>query len=87
MILPYNKNLKGCARSLRKNMTDAERTLWSMIRRKAVSFHVKRRLTITLWIFTAPQPHSSSNLMEDNIIRRRVVSRTDGAMMIWRRVG
>lgn len=34
MILPYNKDLKGRARSLRKNMTDAERTLWSLIRRK-----------------------------------------------------
>ena len=34
MLLPYNKDLKGCARSLRKNLTDAERTLWSMIRRK-----------------------------------------------------
>jgi very-short-patch-repair endonuclease len=34
LILPYNKDLKGVARSLRKNMTDAERTLWSMIRRK-----------------------------------------------------
>lgn len=34
MILPYNKDLKGCARSLRNNMTDAERTLWSLIKRK-----------------------------------------------------
>jgi very-short-patch-repair endonuclease len=33
-VLPYNKNLKNLARNLRKNMTDAERRLWSKIRRK-----------------------------------------------------
>jgi len=33
-VLPYNKNLKELARDLRKNMTDAERRLWSEIRRK-----------------------------------------------------
>lgn len=33
-MLPYNKNLKTLARELRKNMTDAERRLWSKIRRK-----------------------------------------------------
>ena len=33
-MLPYNKNLKELARVLRKNMTDAERRLWSKIRRK-----------------------------------------------------
>ena len=33
-MLPYNKNLKELARSLRKNMTDAERRVWSKIRRK-----------------------------------------------------
>ncbi len=33
-MLPYNKKLKGHARTLRKNMTDAERLLWSRIRRK-----------------------------------------------------
>ena len=34
LMLPYNKNLKQLARELRKNMTDAERRLWSKIRRK-----------------------------------------------------
>ena len=34
LMLPYNKNLKNLARNLRKNMTDAERRLWSKIRRK-----------------------------------------------------
>jgi len=33
-MLPYNKNLKNLARNLRKNMTDAERRLWSKLRRK-----------------------------------------------------
>ena len=33
-MLQYNKNLKPFARELRKNMTDAERLLWSKIRRK-----------------------------------------------------
>ena len=33
-MLFYNKDLKDYARSLRKNMTDAERLLWSRIRRK-----------------------------------------------------
>ena len=33
-MLPYNKNLKILARELRKNMTDAERRVWSKIRRK-----------------------------------------------------
>ena len=33
-MIPYNKNLKQTARNLRRNMTDAERLLWSKIRRK-----------------------------------------------------
>ncbi len=33
-MLLYNKQLKGHARVLRKNMTNAERLLWSKIRRK-----------------------------------------------------
>jgi len=33
-VLPYNKNLKNVARDLRKNMTDAERHVWSRVRRK-----------------------------------------------------
>ena len=36
-ILRYNPNLKEHARRLRKNMTDAERKLWSKIRMKQVS--------------------------------------------------
>ena len=33
-MLSYNKELKSFSRSLRSNMTDAERLLWSKIRRK-----------------------------------------------------
>ncbi|KPL04344.1 MAG: hypothetical protein AMJ90_01215 [candidate division Zixibacteria bacterium SM23_73_2] len=33
-MLFYNKNLKSYARTLRNNMTDAEKLLWSKIRRK-----------------------------------------------------
>ena len=35
-IQPYNPELKKYARELRKNMTDAERLLWSRIRKKQV---------------------------------------------------
>ncbi|MDO9288121.1 MAG: endonuclease domain-containing protein, partial [Thermodesulfovibrionales bacterium] len=33
-MIPYNKRLKPLSRSLRSNMTDAEKLLWSKIRRK-----------------------------------------------------
>jgi very-short-patch-repair endonuclease len=33
-MLSYNKELKGFSRTLRKNMTDAEKLLWSKIRGK-----------------------------------------------------
>ena len=33
-MLPYNKNLKQHTRQLRDNMTDAEKKLWTKIRRK-----------------------------------------------------
>ncbi|MGH7850935.1 MAG: endonuclease domain-containing protein [Thermodesulfobacteriota bacterium] len=33
-MLNYNKDLKALARELRKNMTDAEKLLWSKVRRK-----------------------------------------------------
>ena len=37
MSLPYDKNLKVLARSLRTTMTDAERKLWAGIRRKQIN--------------------------------------------------
>jgi len=33
-MIHYNRKLKNTARTLRKNMTDSERLLWSRIRRK-----------------------------------------------------
>ena len=36
-MLRYNKNLQSRARDLRKNMTDAERMLWSKLTRKQLS--------------------------------------------------
>ena len=36
-MLNYDKDLKALSRELRKNMTDAERLLWSKIRRKQLS--------------------------------------------------
>lgn len=35
-MLPYGRHLKGHARALRKEMTDAERVLWSRLRRKQI---------------------------------------------------
>jgi very-short-patch-repair endonuclease len=35
-MIPYNQNLKQRSRDLRKNMTDAERKLWSVIRMKQI---------------------------------------------------
>ena len=36
-MLPYNRNLKQYSRQLRKNMTDAERHLWTKIRMKQLN--------------------------------------------------
>jgi very-short-patch-repair endonuclease len=36
-MLTYNSKLKGLARELRKNMTDAERLLWSKIRGRQIN--------------------------------------------------
>ncbi|MDA8423572.1 MAG: endonuclease domain-containing protein [Nitrospiraceae bacterium] len=38
-MLPYNKELKQFSQKLRKNMTDAERRLWSRIRGKQLNGH------------------------------------------------
>ncbi len=35
-MLSYNKNLKQLSRNLRRNMTDAERLLWSKLRSKQI---------------------------------------------------
>jgi very-short-patch-repair endonuclease len=36
-MLNYNKNLKPLAQKLRKNMTDAEKLLWSKVRMKQIA--------------------------------------------------
>jgi len=36
-MIPYKKQLKYLAREFRKNMTDAERLLWSKVRRKQLN--------------------------------------------------
>jgi very-short-patch-repair endonuclease len=38
-MLPYNKDLKGFGRELRKNMTNAEIHVWRRIRRKQLKGH------------------------------------------------
>jgi very-short-patch-repair endonuclease len=50
-MLPYNKNLKPFARELRKNMTEAEKLLWSKIRRKQLKgYQFYRQKTIGNYI-------------------------------------
>ena len=38
-MLPYNKDLKERSRGLRRNMTEAEKLLWSRIRKKQIKGH------------------------------------------------
>ena len=46
-ILPYNSKLKRYARELRRDMTDAERRLWSKIRMKQINgYQFYRQRTI-----------------------------------------
>jgi very-short-patch-repair endonuclease len=39
LLLPYNRKLNPVARDLRKNMTDAERLIWSRLRRRQIKGH------------------------------------------------
>jgi len=78
-VLPYNKNLKELARVHRKNMTDAERRLWSKIRRKQLKeFQFYRQKNIGDYIvdFYCPaakliveidggQHYSKENILKD----------------------
>ena len=80
-MLPYNKNLKKLARVLRKNMTDAERFLWSKIRRKQLKeFQFYRQKNIGDYIvdFYCPaakliveidggQHYSEENIVKDEV--------------------
>ncbi len=38
-MLPYNRDLKTHSRDLRRNMTEAEKLLWSRIRKKQIKGH------------------------------------------------
>jgi very-short-patch-repair endonuclease len=50
-MLYYNRKLKNTARTLRKNMTDTEKLLWSRIRRKQLKgFQFYRQKTIGNYI-------------------------------------
>ena len=62
-MLPYNTNLKQASQKLRREMTDAERRLWSRLRAKqilGVQFYRQSPSAITLSISTLlPQILSS----------------------------
>jgi very-short-patch-repair endonuclease len=50
-VVYYNSKLKNTARTLRKNMTDTERLLWSRIRRKQLKkYQFYRQKTIGNYI-------------------------------------
>ena len=50
-MIYYNRRLKNTARTLRKNMTDSERLLWSRIRRKQLrGFQFYRQKTVGNYI-------------------------------------
>jgi very-short-patch-repair endonuclease len=49
-MLPCNKNLKQFSRALRKNMTEAERLLWSKLRGKQLKFQFYRQRIIGNYI-------------------------------------
>ncbi len=56
-MLKYNKNNKQNARNLRKNMTDAERVVWSKIRKKqllGVQFYRQKPIADFIVDFYAP---------------------------------
>ena len=78
-MLPFNKNLKPLTRVLRKNMTDAERRLWSKIRRKQLKkfqFYRQRNIGDFIVDFCCPaakliieldggQHYSKENIVKD----------------------
>jgi len=57
-ILPYNPKLKNLARSLRKNMTDSEKLLWSKLRKKqilGIQFYRQKPIANFIIDFYAPK--------------------------------
>ncbi|MDP3879362.1 MAG: endonuclease domain-containing protein [Dehalococcoidales bacterium] len=86
-MLPYNKNLKQHSRQLRKDMTDAERTLWAKIRmRQLKGYHFYRQKPIgdyivdfycskaKLIIEIDGSQHFSDEMAEDDRIRDEYLS-------------
>lgn len=58
-MLPYKQKLKPFSKELRSNMTDAERLLWSKLRRKqicGVQFYRQKPLEPFVVDFYAPKP-------------------------------
>jgi very-short-patch-repair endonuclease len=49
-VIPYNKNLKELSKSLRDNLTEAERCLWARIRLKHLSYVFYRQKPIGEYI-------------------------------------
>jgi very-short-patch-repair endonuclease len=49
-VFPYNKNLVALAKELRKNMTPAEKCLWSRLRNKSLGFTFFRQRPIGEYI-------------------------------------
>lgn len=49
-IIPYRKDLKPLARLLRKNQTEAEKLLWSVLRKKSLGVEFHRQVPILDYI-------------------------------------
>ena len=57
-MLPFNKKLKAFARNLRSNMTDAERLIWSKIRKKQIGdlqFYLQKNIGNYIVDFYCPK--------------------------------
>jgi very-short-patch-repair endonuclease len=87
-MIPYNRSLKYVARTLRKNMTDSERLLWSRIRRKqleGVQFYRQKTVRNYIVDFYCPSKmiiievdgsqHFESKMREKDAIRDAELSR------------
>ena len=86
-ILSYNKSLKESARHLGKNMTEAETTLWSRLRRKqivGIQFYRQKPIGNYIVDFIAPKAslvievdgsqHKQTNHKKKDELRDRYMS-------------
>jgi very-short-patch-repair endonuclease len=86
-MLEYSRNLKEPSRELRKDMTDAERMLWSRVRRKqilGVQFYRQKPIGAYIVDFYAPSAklaievdgsqHSTTEHMKRDVERDRSLS-------------